>query len=136
MKTNQITMKLAEEAKELILEYREVEHLIAENFTNSIEINEDGTVLTVDDELEGVKDYPITEISSVFKTEMEGYAMISAGFYDAFEEAISSVEYEFEDAYSTERIEAIKELNTMKDRCEEIYERLKKIEKEAVVIAE
>ena len=64
-------MKLANEAVELIKEFREEAGILGHNPLKSVTIKEDGEIIEVDDEFDGVIEYSLTEISSVFTVEMK-----------------------------------------------------------------
>lgn len=129
-------MKLAKEAVELIKEFREIASVLGDNFLKSIKIKDDGLTIEVDEEYEGVKDYLLTDISSIFLIEMRGWGPCSAGFYEAISLAESELEYDFK-KYSKEKFkEYVGNLKYAEYRCEEIYLRLEAIEKEASEIIE
>ena len=66
-------MKLANEAVELIEEFRGEAGILGHNPLQSVSIKEDGEIIEVDDEFDGVIEYSLTEISSVFSLEMRGW---------------------------------------------------------------
>lgn len=94
-------------------------------------IKEDGEIIEVDDEFDGVIEYSLTEISSVFSLEMRGWGPCPAGFYEAMEAALSSLESDFKRYSKEEFKEYVGDLKYTEYRCEEIYKRLEEIEKEA-----
>ena len=124
-------MKLAKEAAGLIEEFRREEGILGHNHLQSVAIKEDGRIIEVDDEFDGVIEYSLTEISSVFALEMRGWGPCSAGFYEAISLAEGELEYEFKTLSKTEFKEYVGNLKYAEYRCEEIYERLEEIEREA-----
>ena len=87
-------MKLAKEAAGLIEEFRREEGILGHNPLQSVAIKEDGRIIEVDDEFDGVIEYSLTEISSVFALEMRGWGPCPAGFYEAISLAEGELEYE------------------------------------------
>lgn len=124
-------MKLANEAVELIKEFREEAGILGHNPLKSVTIQEDGETIEVDDEFDGVIEYSLTEISSVFSTEMRGWGPCSAGFYEAMDLALDDLEDVFKKFSKEEFKEYVGNLKYAEYRCEEIYIRLEKIETEA-----
>ena len=120
-------MKLAKEAAGLIEEFRGEAGTLGHNPLRSVSIKEDGEIIEVDDEFDGVIEYSLTEISSVFALEMRGWGPCPAGFYEAMEAALNSLESDFK-RYSKEYVG---DLKYTEYRCEEIYKRLEEIECEA-----
>ena len=129
-------MKLANEAVELIKEFREEAAMLGCNPLKSVTIQEDGEIIEVDDEFEGVKEYFLTDISSVFTIEMRGWGPCSAGFYEEIELRLSELEYDFKKYSKEEFKEYVGSLKYVEYRCEEIYQRLEEIEKEALELEE
>ena len=125
-------MKLANEAARLIEEFRGEEGILGHNTLQSVSIKEDGRIIEVDDEFEGVIEYSITNISSVFALEMRGWGPCPAGFYEAISLAEGELEYEFKRLSKKEFKEYVGNLKYAEYRCEEIYKRLKEIEREAL----
>lgn len=124
-------MKLVNEAVELIKEFREEAGILGHNPLKSVTIQEDGETIEVDDEFDGVIEYSLTEISSVFSTEMRGWGPCSAGFYEAMDLALDDLEDVFKKFSKEEFKEYVGNLKYAEYRCEEIYKRLEKIETEA-----
>ena len=125
-------MKLAKEAARLIEEFRGEEGILGHNPLQSVSIKEDGRIIEVDDEFDGVIEYSLTNISSVFALEMRGWGPCLAGFYEAISLAEGELEYEFKTLSKKEFKEYVGNLKYAEYRCEEIYERLKQIEREAL----
>ena len=124
-------MKLAIEAVELIKEFRKEAAILGTNPLNSISIKENGEIIEVDDDFEGIKEYPLTKISSIFELEMRGYGPCTPGFYEAIGLAEADLEYDFK-RYSKEEFKKyVGNLKYAEFRCEAIYERLEEIQKEA-----
>ena len=124
-------MKLAKEAVELIKEFRGEEAILGHNPLRAVSIKEDGEIIEVDDEFDGVIEYSLTDISSIFTLEMRGWGPCSAGFYEAISLAEGELEYEFKTLSKTEFKEYVGNLKYAEYRCEEIYKRLEEIEREA-----
>ena len=123
--------KLANEAVKLIKEFREESAILGCNPLKSVTIQEEGEIIEVDDEFEGVKEYLLTDISSVFTLEMRGWGPCPAGFYEGMGLALDSLEYDFKKYSKEEFKEYAGNLKYAEYRCEEIYKRLEEIEKEA-----
>lgn len=126
-------MKLAEEAVELIKEFREVASILGVNPLKGISIKENGAVIEVEDEFDGIVEYELEDISSIFSTEMRGWGPCSAGFYEAMDLSQSELEYDFKMKKYTkdEFIKYAGGLKYAEYRCEEIYKRLDEIEEAA-----
>ena len=123
-------MKLAIEAVELIKEFRKEAAILGTNPLNSISIKENGEIIEVDDDFEGIKEYPLTKISLIFESEMRGYGPCTPGFYEAIGLAEADLEYDFK-RYSKEEFKKyVGNLKYAEFRCEAIYERLEEIQKE------
>ena len=136
MSNNIKQMELAKEAVELIKEFREEAAMLGCNPLKSVTIQEDGEIIEVDDEFEGIKEYSLTDISSVFTVEMRGWGPCSAGFYEEIELRLSELEYDFKKYSKEEFKEYVGSLKYVEYRCEEIYHRLEEIEKEALELEE
>ena len=124
-------MKLANEAVELIREFREEAAILGCNPLKSVNIKEKGKIIEVDDEFEGVEEYCLTDISSMFLTEMRGWGPCPAGFYEAMDLAQDDLEHNFKKYSKEEFKEYVGNLKYAEYRCEEIYKRLEEIETEA-----
>ena len=124
-------MKLAKEAAGLIEEFRREEGILGHNPLQSV-AKEDGRIIEVDDEFDGVIEYSLTEISSVFALEMRGWGPCSAGFYETMESALNDLENNFKTYSKEEFKEYVGDLKYAEYRCEEIYKRLEEIEREAL----
>lgn len=125
-------MKLANEAARLIEEFRGEEGILGHNTLQSVSIKEDGRIIEVDDEFDGVIEYSLTNISSVFALEMRGWGPCCAGFYETMESALNDLENNFKTYSKEEFKEYVGDLKYAEYRCEEIYKRLEEIEREAL----
>ena len=74
-------MELAKEAVELIKEFGEEASIVGDNPIKSIEIKEDGSIIEIDHEYDGLEEYQLSKISSIFLSEMRGWGPCSAEFY-------------------------------------------------------
>ena len=124
-------LKLANEAKDLIIEFRNEEARLGENVLEKISVSEDGSIIYVTDTYKGEEEYALEEISSIFTTEMRGWGPCSAQLCEAIDMAKAEVEYEYKNMKKDDYIQYVGGLFYMEQRCEEIYVRLKEIEKEA-----
>ena len=124
-------MKLAKEAAGLIEEFRREEGILGHNPLQSVAIKEDGRIIEVDDEFDGVIGYSLTNISSIFALEMRGWGPCSAGFYETMESALYDLVNNFMTYSKEEFKEYVGDLKYTEYRCEEIYKRLEEIEREA-----
>lgn len=123
-------LKLANEAKDLIIEFRAEECRLGENVLEKISISEDGSTIYVTETYDGEKEYALAEISEIFLTEMRGWGPCSAQLEEAISMAQSEVESEYKNMTKEEYIQYVGGLYYMELRCEEIYVRLEQIEKE------
>ena len=124
-------LKLANEAKDLIIEYREEVARLGENSLQKISISEDGSTIYVTDTYEGEQEYDLEGISEIFVTEMRGCGPCSAQLCEAIDMAKADAENEYKNMEKDEYIQYVGGLFYMEQRCEEIYVRLEEIEKEA-----
>lgn len=132
----EIKKELTTRAVELIKEFRNEGILICgENILESISVNDTFDVITVKTIYEDEAiEYDLSDISSVFSLEMDGWGPCSPSFYEGFELAIAEAEYEYKKRDKDDFVKYIGGLCYMKYRCEEIYEELKVIEKKAKVL--
>ena len=124
-------LKLANEAKNLIIEFRNEESRLGENVLEDISISEDGSIIYVTDMYDGDEEYALEEISSIFTAEMRGWGPCSAQLCEAIDMAKAEVEYEYKNMKKDDYIQYVGGLFYIEQRFEEIYVRLKEIEKEA-----
>lgn len=124
-------MKLAEEAVELIKEFRKESEILGTNPLKEITIKENGKIIEVNDEFEGIVEYELNEISSIFSIEMEGWGPCGPGFYEAISLAESDFKYDLKKYTKEEFKEHVGRIKYTEYRCEAIYERLKEIGEEA-----
>lgn len=123
-------LKLANEAKDLIIEFREEEARLGENVLQEISISEDGATIYVTETYNGEEEYRLEGISSMFVTEMRGWGPCSAQLYEAIHIAQSEAESEYKNMSKEEYIQYVGGLYYMEQRCEEIFVRLQQIERE------
>ena len=123
--------ELAKEAVELIKEFREEAAILGTNPLRAISIKNDGEIIEVDDEFDGIIEYSLIEISSIFLTEMRGWGPCSAGFYEAMDLALDDLEDDFNKYSKEEFKEYAGSLKYAEYRCEQIYKRLEEIGEEA-----
>ena len=125
MNNNDKILKLAEEAKNLIIEFRNEASVLGENPLNDISISEDGFEITIDSNWTGVEEYSLFDISSALYDDME----------HSFDECIeTSIGFIYEHYVKKNRDDFINyagQLYYAKYRCEEIYKRLQEIDDEA-----
>lgn len=125
-------VELAKEAVKLIKEFIELEALLGECPYGNIRRNRSGSKITVVDYIYGEKlEFKLTQVSSIFSDEIEGFGPCGNGFYEAIESAKSNLDYEFENMDKKEFIKYAGMICYIKPRCKEIYKRLKQIEREA-----
>lgn len=123
-------LKLANEAKDLIIEFRAEEGRLGENVLEKISISEDGLTIYVTETYDGEKEYALEGISEIFTTEMRGWGPCSPQLCEAISMAQSEVESKYKKMSKEEYIQYVGGLYYMEQRCEEIYVRLEEIEKE------
>lgn len=124
--------ELAKEAVRLIKEFRKESEILGDNPLVGIKIKKSGAIIEVEDSYEGIIEYELNEISSIFSTEMRGWGPCSAGFYEAISLAESDLESDFEKLSKSEFKKYVGNLKYAEYRCEAIYKRLEEIEKEAL----
>lgn len=124
-------IELANEAIELIKEFRNEEAKLGMEMLISVKASEDGKIIIVNNDLEGETEWELSEISSEFARDMEGFAMFGAGLYEEIDELVSGFQYKYGEMDKEEFIQYVGNIYYIKYRCEEIYNRLKEIEKES-----
>lgn len=124
-------IELANEAIELIKEFRNEEAKLGMEMLISVKASENGKIIIVNNDLEGETEWELSEISSEFARDMEGFAMFGACLYEEIDELVSSFQYKYGEMDKEEFIQYVGNIYYIKYRCEEIYNRLKEIEKEA-----
>ena len=127
-------MKLADEAVELIGEFRAEAGIVGHNALREVNIKGEGKIIEIEDDFDGVIEYSLTDISSVFSSEMRGWGPCPAGFYEAIEDELKNLESDFKKYSKEEFKEYAGSLKYAEIRCEEIYKRLEKIEREAALL--
>ena len=132
MKNKDKILKLSEEARNLIIEFREESSVLGENLLKSIEVSEDGLIFTIDNVYDGVEEHELTHISSVFELEMDGWAMCSPSFYECLDIIKGELKCKYNKKSKDEFINYVGQLHYAEYRCEEIYKRLQVIEDEAL----
>ena len=121
-------LKLANEAKDLIIEFREEESRLCENVLQEIVISEDGSTIYVTETDSGEEEYRLDQVSCVFEAEMRGWGDL---LYESIRMAQSEAESEYKRMSKEEYIQYVGGLYYMEQRCEEIFVRLQQIEEEA-----
>lgn len=126
-------IKLANEAKDLITEFRKEESILGENVLKGISVSEDGSIIYVDDLYEGLEEYDLDCISSIFRAAIEGFGPCGPRFFEAIDMSIADIEYDYKNKKKSreEFINYVGSLYYAQYRCEEIYNRLKEIDEEA-----
>ena len=131
MNNNDKVLKLAEEAKNLIIEFRNEASVLGENPLNDISISEDGFEITIDSDWTGVTEFSLFEISSALHDDMECWGSASPAFYECIDMSISLIDEKYSEKNRDEFINYVGQLYYAQYRCEEIYERLQEIDDEA-----
>lgn len=131
MNNKEQILKLAEEAKNLIIEFRNESSILGENPLNEITLSEDGFMITIDSDWTGVQEFELDDISSALSDDMECWGPASPAFYECIDLSISLIDSEYSKKSKSEFINYAGQLYYTKNRCEEIYERLQLIENEA-----
>ena len=131
MNNNDKVLKLAQEAKNLIIEFRNEASVLGVNPLNNISISEDGFAITIDSDLTGVTEFSLFEISSALHDDMECWGPASPAFYECMSLSISEIEFKYSEKSKDEFINYVGQLYYAQYRCEEIYKRLQEIDNEA-----
>lgn len=130
-------LKLAEEAKNLIIEYRKEIDFVFEEYTlEEISINEDGSVIHTVDTYDGEEDHELICISQIFTGEMRGWGPCPARLKESISLAQGLVDGEYRNMDRERYINYVGGLYYLDHRTEEIYQRLLAIEKEAEELLE
>lgn len=124
-------IELANEAVELIKEFRSEEAKLDIEILISVKASEGGKTIIVNNHSEGETEWELSEISSEFARDMEGFAMFGAGLHEEIEELVLNFEHKYSEMNKEEFIQYVGNIYYIKYRCEEIYKRLKAIEIEA-----
>ena len=121
---------LAEEAINLINEFREESKIFGEKSFGEVRVSNDFETIEVEDFCDGVLRYKLKEVSNVFKEEIEIKGPYGVHFYNALDEIREEATNNLKNMDKNSFSNIIGKTYYVQYRCEEIYERLKGIEKE------
>lgn len=121
-------LELANEAKDLILEFMIQENTVYDNDIQykKVEINQDGTVISVFEDDEEKSDYNMIDITS----SLSGLYDKRAIFHTFIEIAKKKTDKKYKHMSKQNFIQTMGNLHYVERRCEEIFERLEEIEDE------
>ena len=123
-------LDLAKEAVELIKEFKKLETPISDVLFTDVKSNNDGSKIIINHEYDGILEYELKKIASIFEEEIEGFGPFYSGFYDGIEELKNYFNNDYEQMNKEEFMKHVGKVYYMQFRCEEIYERLKSIQEE------
>lgn len=120
--------QLANEAKNLIMEFLEEENTVHDNDLNlkRVEVNKDGTVISVFEDDEEKSDYNITDISFSMSRLYDQREV----FKTFIEIAKKKTNKNYKNMSKQDFIQSMGNLHYVERRCKEIFERLEEIEDE------
>lgn len=121
---------LAKEAVSLIKEFRDESKIFGEKSFKNIKIKDDFNMIIIDDTCDGIIEVNLNEVSKIFKEEIEDIGPYGVHFYNALEELREETTNRFEELDKNLFMEQIGKTYYVQHKCEDIYERLKEIEKE------
>lgn len=125
---------LATEAVKLIKEFREQSQIFGEKSFKNVRINEAHNSILIEDICDGLIEVDLREVSKIFKEEIEDRGPYGVHFYNALEELREEATNKFEKMDKRIFMEQIGETYYVQHKCEDIYERLKEIEKEFYIL--
>ena len=120
---------MANEVIILVKEIIENAVLLEGNFFQSIESSDDGSTLLLKDKNNNFLEYSLSEVSSIFSDEIQGLWEIEGNIFDYFEFGKERNNEKYNTLSKEEFINYIGRLYYLQYRCEEVYRRLRKIEK-------
>lgn len=122
-------LELANEARDLILEFMREENTVHDNDLQykRVEVNQNGSVISVFEDEEEKSDYNITDISFL----MSGLYDERDVFHTFIELAKKKTDRNYKYMSKNDFIHTMGNLHYVERRCEEIFERLEEIEDEA-----
>lgn len=122
-------LKLANEARNLILEFMREENTVHDNDLQykKVEVNQDGSIISVFEDEYEKSDYNITDIS----LSMSGLYDERAVFRTFIELAKEKTDANYKHMSKSKFIHAMGNLHYVERRCEEIFKRLEEIGNEA-----
>ncbi|EGT3616479.1 hypothetical protein FHH43_09590 [Clostridium perfringens] len=121
---------LAKEASSLIKEFRDESQIFGEKSFKNIKIRDDFNMIIIEDICDGIIEVNLNEVSKVFKEEIEEIGPYGVHFYNALYELREETTSRFEEMDKDLFMEQIGKTYYVQHKCEEIYDRLKEIEKE------
>ena len=121
-------LELANEAKDLILEFMREENTVHDNDLQykKVEVNKDGTVISVFEDDEEKSDYNITDIS-LSMSKLYDQREVFKTFIEVAKEKTNK---NYKNMSKQSFIQSMGNLHYVERRCEEIFERLEEIEYE------
>lgn len=122
-------MVLAKEAVMLIKDIIESAVFLEENFFNSIEISENHFTILLKDKNNNCLEYSLSEVSCIFTDEITGLWEIEGNVFDYFEFVKEKNNEKYKELSKEEFINYIGKLYYLQYRCEEVFRRLREIEK-------
>lgn len=122
-------LELANEARDLILEFMREENTVHDNDLQykKVEVNPDGSVIFVFEDEDEKSDYNITDISLSISSLYDERAV----FHSFIELAKEKTDENYKHMSKNDFIHTMGNLHYVERRCEEIFERLEEIEDEA-----
>lgn len=128
MEDNVNKMQLANEAKDLILEFMREESTVHDNDLQCkrVEVNQDGTVISIFEDNEEKSDYNITDISLSMSKLYDQREV----FKTFIEIAKDKTNENYKNMSKQSFVQSMRNLHYVEKRCEEIFERLQEIEDE------
>lgn len=126
--------ELAKEAARLIKEFNRVQEDICENTLRSVRVSKEGDSIVLSDESKGNLKYGIDFVSSAIGFRIQGFGPCGSDFYSDIEKKRKTLRNNYNKISKKEFIYSIGNLSYIECRCEEIYKRLKEIEREAACL--
>ena len=128
MEGNVKTLQLANEARDLIIEFMREENTVHDNDLQykKVEVNQDGTVISVFEDDEERSDYNITDISFSMSRLYDQREV----FKTFIEIAKKKTNKNYKNMSKQDFIQSMGNLHYVERRCKEIFERLEEIEDE------
>lgn len=130
MERTQILTNLANEAVNLIKEFREEADVLGGHPLYNIKVNDSNDIVIFEDKTKEPIEYSLSEISYIFEDEIEGFNNYHGKLNDGIELAIRDTKLEYTKLSKNDFSNYIGKLIYANFRCDEIYNRLVEIEKE------
>ena len=128
MERAEVLRKLADEAVNLIKEFREEACVLGENPLCDVLVNESNDIVIFENGIKEPIEYSLSEISYIFEDDIEGFNNCGSNFNEGIELALREARLEYDKLNKEEFSNYIGRIIYAQLICEEIYNSLLEIE--------